>query len=580
MIPVWLFLLHISAYLSIGLLASAKIAKRHFIPRQFIVTGAFGFVAILYYVLFFVTLVNPTLGKATNMLFCIVGWGIALYSLAHCRRLFKQKNIAVYIALPLVIMTILMSYYVVVLSSCRMTILNSKQHDNSTYCHIHKLPGDNELPYDYAKNVIQKQADVLISDWKLADRPPIQIGAGMSIFNLEGNANYSNNYQGYQLVSIFLQLSWVTAVFGLVVTFGIKLRQVILAIGTMSFLGFIFINSIFVWPKFFAAGLVVMGCVLLFSRSSKYYSRYVFSALVAIALGMLIHDGVLFTLLGVGAVLCYLFVKDRLHKTKKGSVSVPWRPLLIGGLVAALLLVPWSVYKARNTASDRLIKWHLAGVIIPDDRSAPQTIIDAYTTTPLRTLYQNRVENIRAVAYPMETEAFSSGLKTFTLSGIGIKQSLKHLSLWYQQNDFYTTLFAFGVLNVGWVMVLLKKNRSKITATEKSLLAASAITLVFWILVMFLPRSTVLHQGSYATVLITCSLLAAWIARYNFLTPLFILQWLLFCVFWVFGIFGRYDMSLHDGLPAFGISFIVAALFLGLAWVAPKLPVEPVSTKK
>lgn len=564
-----------SAYLTIGLWAGFFAAKNHYIPKQFIVTAAFGFIAIFYYLVFFLTLANPSWGHSFNYVIYIVGWGLALYSLLNIKRLLRQRSLAICILLPLSIMLLLTGYYTVLLTSCRISIVNSQRDDNSTYCHLHSLPGDNELPYLYAQNVIHRESHALISDWKLADRPPIQIGAGLGMFNLNNDSSSGGyrgyeSYRGYQLVATFLQLSWVAAIFGLLITLGIRLRQTILAIGIMSMSGFVYINSVFVWPKFFAAGLVVMACVLLFDTGRKHYNRGLVSAITALGLGLLIHDGIIFTMLGAGIVLGYIFLRGNPPKTNKRVGHIPWRSILAGCLIALLFISPWLIYKNHNTSSDRLVKWHLAGVVATDNRTTTQTIVDSYKHIGLHTWYENRVANLQMLAVPMEKQQLSTGTTDFGFSAAAIKQSLGYLATWYEQNDFYILLFALGVFNVGWIAAFSRKNRSKISVLEKRLLAASFISIAVWVLVMFLPYSTVLHQGSYATMLILFGLLAAWIARNNLLLPLFIIQLLVFEVFWVIGVYSRYTQSLHGAVPAVLVSLLFAVILLALAKMSEK----------
>ena len=537
--------------------------KRHYVPKQFIVIAAFGIISLLYYFIFFMSLVSPSLGEFFGFLIYAVGWILAIYGVYRLKNLLKNRTIVRFILLPLSIMVILTGYYTFILTSCRTPDVGPKDNNN-TFCFLHSLPGDNTLPYIYARNITQNKPTALIGDWKLVDRPPIQIGAGLGILDLTKKA--PNDYRAYQLVATFLQLSWVAAVFGLLFTVGLEFGQIILGIGIVSMSGTVFINSVFVWPKFFAASLVVMGCVLLFDTANKYWKRTSITAITAIGLGLLIHDGVVFTIAGLIVVLAYIWLRSLLSgtaKTKKRSFSL--RPLLIGGLIALILIAPWIIYKSHNSSSDRLIKWQFAGVINPDNRSTMQTVIDSYKHISLHTWLENRKLNIKMLYVPIEKPELPNGIKALGFSGTSIKQSLGHLSIWYEENDFYIFFFAFGLLNLGWLAVFTRKNRSSITDVEKRLVWASLISIVVWVLVMFIPSSTVIHQGSYATLLIIYCLLITWLGRNKLLFPLFVIQFLLFSVLWVFGVFARYDMSLHKGMPGFLATLLLLAMYLLLA---------------
>jgi hypothetical protein len=554
--------------MSLGLWAGTLAVKHRYLPQQFVVAAAFACIAVLYYIVFFVSIVDPNLGRWVNYLIYAAGWGLALFGLLHVKRLFNNKILLAYVVVPVMIITVFAGYYSMVLTSCRINVPGAQKHDNSTYCNIHMLPGDNALPYQYAQNIANKKADALISDWKLADRPPVQIGAGLGVIYLSRDMLATQS--AYQAIATFLQLSWVAAGFGILITFGVKLYKTMIAIGFMSMSGFIYLNSIFVWPKFFAASLVAMGCALLLDTENKNYKRYAITAAVAMGLGLLIHDGVTFTILGVLAVLAILYIKRYLAKpNKQGKRSaLPFRPLVIGGVAALLLVGPWMLYKSQNTTSDHLIKWHFAGVVQTDNRSTARTIIDSYQKLSFHEWYQGRLENIKMLVVPIERNALPGGIKTLGLSRPALKNAHKSLSNWFEQNDFYIVFFAFGLFNVGWLAVWLKNNRRHVTALEKRLLTAVAISIVVWVIVMFLPRSTVLHQGSYATVLVIYCLLATWIARAHvtLLLTLFAVQFVLFNVFWVVGAFAVFTLPIRSGIRPLLAGCVLYPLLLWVAW--------------
>lgn len=561
----WLFVLHASAFLGIGLFAGFWAVKRSYIPRQFVLMSAFGVVAILYYLIFFLFLINPTLGRWGSYLILVVGWLLAVYGLAKFKKWRSDKTVLIAVLLPLSMMVLLTGYYSAVLVSCRIPVPGSQKDDNSTYCHIHALPGDNALPYQYADNLTQGKPEALISDWKLVDRPPIQVGAALSILSLSSQP--TKTQPAYQIVATFLQLTWVAALLGILISFGLKFKHVLLAVGVMSLSGFVFINSVFVWPKFFAGSFVAVASVLLLTASNKSYRRSLIAAFIGMALGLLIHDGVSFTIIGVGAVFAALLIKNTAVKNDLGLQKLV-RPLLIGSAIALLLLAPWFAYKSVHTASDRLIKWHFAGVVEPDNRTTAQTIVDAYKQTPLPVWLEGRKANVEMLYEPVETKEFSQGVESFGSSKTSLRQSLGHFAAWVEANDFFIVFLALGLLNLGWLVVLLKSQRKQVSKDEKRLLWAILISAVFWIVVMFLPRSTVLHQGSYATMIIIYGLLTAWLGRINWLLPLLVCQFVIFNTFWVIGGFLRYETNLHRAvLPVLiGLLLYVGLIVLAKKW--------------
>ena len=575
MVPIWIFILHVSAYLGIGLWAAVYAFRYRYVPRQFIVLAAFGVISILYYIVFFITLFSPGIGQWTNYLMHIIGWGLTLYALYQYSRRPKNKTLIYFVFLPLSLMMLMAGYYSIVLSSCRLVVPLGQKQDNSTYCHIQFLPADNALPYLYAKNIVLHKPDVLISDWKLVDRPPIQIGAGLSVLQLSrqdpNDTKSKVAYTSYQLIGTFLQLSWIAAIFGMLYTLGLKLRDIILSIGALGMVGFIYLNTIFVWPKFLAASLVLMGCILLFDTRSKNYKRTLVTAAGAFALGLLIHDGILFSVLGTLAVLGFVMLKDSFIGPKKKRQPLPIKQILIGLLAGAVLLAPWFIYKSNHSSSDRLLKWHLAGIVVPDSRTTTQTIIDSYKTLTPRTWFEGRKANAKMLYMPMQKEEVTSAIKAAGPSVPKLKVALKHLAIFNQVNDFFIVFMAFGIFNLGWFVAFSKRNRKELTVIEKRLLIATAIAVVVWVIIMFLPNSTVIHQGSYATMLIILGLLTTWLARNNLILPIYIIQTFLFVVLWVIGSFAKFDLSTYKAWPAVLATFCVMSIYLGLARVTSKL---------
>src|SRR6202011_3761508 len=86
----WLFFLHVSAYLAIGLSLAALAAKHYYVPKQFILTAAFGVIALFYYLVFFLSLLNPSVGKWFNFLIYLAGWSLVLFGIYKIKQLLKS----------------------------------------------------------------------------------------------------------------------------------------------------------------------------------------------------------------------------------------------------------------------------------------------------------------------------------------------------------------------------------------------------------------------------------------------------------------------------------------------------------
>jgi hypothetical protein len=252
--------------------------------------------------------------------------------------------------------------------------------------------------------------------------------------------------------------------------------------------GVLLVNTLFVWPKLLAAGLFLGSYGLWFvappDRAGR-TARYLAGGLLA-ALGYLAHGGVAFSL--VALIPLALWPGRRIEWARWAGAAV----------VFVLLLVPWMAYQHYyEPPGNRLFKWHLAGVIQPDDRGLLATLAESYRSTPWSTLVQNRVENLRQiVAGPWQQ------LLTFDLSD-GPNRRIA---------EFFDPLFTLGWWGAGVVVALVAAAWSAPRGAADRLarrfgplaLATGwcALTLLVWVAVMFSPHSTVIHQGSYVSLLL------------------------------------------------------------------------------
>jgi hypothetical protein len=210
----------------------------------------------------------------------------------------------------------------------------------------------------------------------------------------------------------------------------------------------------------------------------------------AIALAMLSHGGIVFSVLALAIVLL-------------ASRKLPGlRPACWGIAILLLLMLPWSAYqKFYDPPGDRLLKWHLAGVIDRDSRSFGETFIDAYTKPPFSQIVGNKIANVRTLfgVSPWED------LRQARIHGTSQWESLVH---WYKLVTFYYFFQMLGVLNLGFLAFLFArvfsaklKGSSLITATQR-LFVLAFVSLGVWCLLIYIPCSNVIHAGSYGTVLL------------------------------------------------------------------------------
>lgn len=521
--------LYTTAFLSFSLLAGLYAVKKKLLPEKFLLIGSLTFGLTFNYFLFYLYAANIRLGRTVLLGFVLLG--LICLALVTKLLLSDKKQLKVvwsYFLIPMLVIATLTTAYSAMFYGCRSkgyVVDQWGEVQNPAFCHVSKLPIDNALPYIYGENILHDRARSLVIDWSIADRPPLQIGTSLPILDLGKNSPPYTHYAYYTVFSIFLQLSWVAAAWGVLSTLLKKRLHIYGLLIAMSATGFLYLNSVFVWPKLLAAGLFVFGAFLLLwspKRQKTVLSyRYLPMASLAISLSLLSHTGSLFTLLAILPIFAYDFVRYKLYD----------RPMLkkygIALLIAACLLVPWQVAKSQLITHDRLVKWHFAGVISAEDqRGTLETIVDEYSKLPPKTWLNNKKAN---------TETLVTGGVIVNCPG-GVKNlfSYCNMSAW-RDRTFFSSFYSLELFAIGFIIIAWQAIKRTLDKFDKTVLLIYGLYLVIWVLMMFIPGSTVLHQGSYASALLLLLLLGKKIAtlpNYAFITfvglqvSLFALAWL------------------------------------------------------
>ena len=229
------------------------------------------------------------------------------------------------------------------------------------------------------------------------------------------------------------------------------------------------------------------------------------------------------------------------------------RDLAVGIAAGAALLAPWTWYQRfYDPPGDRLLKWHLAGVIPVDDRSVLQALVDSYTTTPLSTLVSNRVENLRILFLPYGTDI--------------------------RANEFFHVFIGIGILNLGFILLMLPAIQRRLRRSGVDwrllvvLLGGAVAGLLVWCLVLFSPGTAFIHQGSYVTMMLLIAVAATAIGVLPTAVAWLVVgaQTVSFTIVWIIGPLAgnRIDiLSLATALV--GLAAVVAGLSYVHRVVAP-----------
>ena len=448
------------------------------------------------YAVFWPYLVSARLGKAVS---AIVGFG----ALAMIIREFLSRRIEISRLRELGVCALLM----VLVSVAYSAIGNMYHYSNDPVIQAQQrfidLPPDNFIPYVFAARLYHSVPvrPWLFGEWKSSDRPPL--AAGATLFQIPLWKSERREFH-YQNLSVFLQSMWIAALWIVLNSAQVPRRIIAVACGFCVVSPTFLLFTFFVWPKFLAAALFILSLFFLRvveGELKKYSSFEIGFAGIALALGYLSHPGIAFTAIGLAL---FLLIKRALP---------PLRRSLWGFALFTALIVPWILYqKLYDPPGDRLVKWHLAGAREIDSRSFPRALMDAYRDAPASQIIDARIKNFETL--------WGHGPLGGLWDMLSKKRNAnaKQLVAEYVNSNFFYVLQATGVLNCGFFVLLVlpiylrKRGPDVVLSGALRLLALSLLSLVVWCLMMFLPGSTVVHEGSLATVILLFVALATMLA--------------------------------------------------------------------
>jgi hypothetical protein len=365
------------------------------------------------------------------------------------------------------------------------------------------LAVDNQLPQMFASHLMlgEDPRNLAYGWWFSSERPPLQAACDLLVACPLTAAGFDLDTAA-QSLGIWLQLAWVPAIWAWLRSLGTPARTSMLLLAALAPCGFFLVNTDFPWPKLLSASMVVGGYVLLLCPSGDPLGggaslRKAGCSGGLMALGCLAHSGVAFSLIGLVPLAAFY-----LRPVSRPGLAV------LGSAAASFILVmlPWLAYQHWYDARpDFLVKWHLGGVMVRDSRSVWAALAASYRAQTFWGLVHTRLINLgRLVEGPWREWLLVSGSD----------QDAR------RRAEYYSTFFAIGWWNLGFVAALLLRRGKAVQpgarvhpgAGPSAGLAAAflwcALTLAVWVLLMFLPQSTVIHQGSYVTLLVLFPALA------------------------------------------------------------------------
>lgn len=332
------------------------------------------------------------------------------------------------------------------------------------------LPIDNWLPKILSDQAISGSiGNPMIGDWLASDRPPLASGIFM-LYSL-----MSNNDILYQVYSTWLQVLILFPVIFLIQKYiHHRLYATITFVLYITSSAFLY-NTVFVWPKLLASTFVFIFFLVLFYYDSLKLSAATVAIIAALssALAMLSHGGSAFPLLVLSLLLLpFLFNRN-------------WKFLMLFVVCTFATYFPWALFqKIEFPPGDRLLKWHLAGLIEVSQLDLLSALKFSYQSVEFRDIYERIVVNLSQNFY----------------GGINLLQDV--LSLNFEKlkiNSFYYTSYSMFVFFPLFVIPLYLFFSILKNEYHKNILIYLFLVLtsyLLWSALMYIPSSTVIHQGS------------------------------------------------------------------------------------
>ena len=356
------------------------------------------------------------------------------------------------------------------------------------------MPPDNVLPQIFADRLYNGVSvrPTIFSYWHSSDRPPLETAIDLMEMRF---IPPHRDVLAYQSLGIFLQCTWVAGVWVLLRTAGVRVRHIGFCIAACLFSYFCLFHSFYVWAKLLSATFCLLSLSFFpFIQPAAQGLKPTWTVLngilagAAMALSMLCHPGIAFTAAGILVVAAY-------------TRTLPsFRICAIALASAALFLLPWQAYqKFYDPPGDNLMKAHLAGVI-DFNRTLTECVVTAYRNLTFHQWALNKWENVKVLFY---------GEHLVKLLAWNPDRILAE----FLECTFFYLIFTVGILNAGFLVRLWRRGEPSTSLLGARLLTVAAVSLFLWCLVMFEPGSTVVHQGSFATVLLIFVGLALWLVN-------------------------------------------------------------------
>lgn len=355
----------------------------------------------------------------------------------------------------------------------------------------HNLPIDNAIPRLFADAICagDDPRNILKSlEWTSSDRPPLQACFILLYKPLELIFPFDKLTFSYISGFVF-NLLWIPAVWFFAGLFRCDNKSKTFILLILISTPFFVINSMYTWPKLGAASFIILSLVFLFKRKIPFNYDY-FTSLILFCFAWLSHGGVAISIFPL--ILICFFIK----KVPNTKIIIYCLTLLF------VVLLPWILYqKVYDPPGNRLLKWHIAGVIDVDSRGFLEALYQSYKNTGV-------TENIKRI-YSNLKLLYGNTFSSFNVFKIPHENRL--FDFFYFSRSFVLPISVFVFLFIYKPFMYSKLYLRK----YKIIFLITLSSLLFWCTLMFIPSSTFNHHGSYANNILILVLILLYIRDFK-----------------------------------------------------------------
>lgn len=456
-------------FLMPGLAISAKMDK--FIDlKGFGSSVPFMFSCLIAYLVFFIAMINIKAGQALIYTITLISVIVIIYFRTEIKKFAEKISLGSHLKLLFVI-----ALFMLLLTNITVTDENVFGSPYSIM-NITKLPIDNVLQLYFGNLVLSDLPTTeYLGDWLMSDRPPM--GAAVYVW-IRSLAFFENDTDMvYQVINVFILSTWSWAVVSLMSFLKCSRKTIGFTLFIMAINNCVVINTVFTWHKMptlpMYAMLVIAYYKIIDAKEFNTENTFLSVLIGCCAVTSMMFHGTI--VIGILGLILALIIKVR---TNIKNIIVMLITFIIG-------YSPWFVYqKFINPPGDRLMKMYFAGTDGLEQNSLVSSIVNAYKTTDMSVILENKLANI----------------KTYLFVGCS--------RLW--DFDFFCLASAIGFMLLLAGMLIQKKTRQDICGDEMRYLARALLfSIILAAILYFDPGQTVIHQSPYSNILLLFVILGA-----------------------------------------------------------------------